>query len=47
MTTKEARGTELFDKIQKNFEEYDWASNLVQEQDSKLGKMWSRIYYLK
>ena len=47
MTSKETRGTELFDKIQKNFEEYPWANNLVQEQDSKLGKMWSRIYYLK
>ncbi len=47
MTTKEVRGSELFDKIQKSFEEYDWVSNLVQEQDSKLGKMWSRIYYLK
>jgi len=47
MATKESRGTELFDKIQKNFEEYDWAKDLVQEQDSKLGKMWSRIYYLK
>ncbi len=47
MTTKETRGSELFDKIQKSFEEYGWANNLVQEQDSKLGKMWSRIYYLK
>lgn len=47
MTSKEARGTELFDKIQKSFEGYDWANNLVQEQDSNLGKMWSRIYYLK
>jgi translation initiation factor IF-3 len=47
MATKEARGSELFAKIQKSFEENDWASNLVQEQDSKMGKMWSRIYYLK
>ena len=47
MATKEARGSELFDKIQKSFEEHDWANNLVQEQDSKMGKMWSRIYYLK
>jgi len=47
MATKDARGEELFQKIEKSFEEYDWASNLVQEQDSKLGKMWSRIYYLK
>lgn len=47
IATKEARGSELFGKIQKSFEENDWASNLVQEQDSKMGKMWSRIYYLK
>ena len=47
MTTKDVRGAELFAKIQKSFEEQDWASNLVQEQDSKMGKMWSRIYYLK
>lgn len=47
MATKDSRGAELFDKIQKSFEEYSWASNLVQEQDSRLGKMWSRIYYLK
>jgi len=47
IATKEARGSELFVKIQKSFEENDWANNLVQEQDSKMGKMWSRIYYLK
>lgn len=47
MATKEARGSELFSKIQKSFEEQDLASNLVQEQDAKMGKMWSRIYYLK
>jgi translation initiation factor IF-3 len=47
MATKEVRGSELFTKIQKSFEENDWATNLVQEQDSKMGKMWSRIYYLK
>jgi len=47
IATKEARGSELFAKIQKSFEENDLASNLVQEQDAKMGKMWSRIYYLK
>jgi translation initiation factor IF-3 len=47
IATKEARGTELFTKIEKSFAEHDWASNLVQEQDAKMGKMWSRIYYLK
>lgn len=47
IATKEARGSELFAKIQNSFEENDLASNLVQEQDAKMGKMWSRIYYLK
>lgn len=47
IATKDARGSELFAKIEKSFEEHDWSSNLLQEQDSKMGKMWSRIYYLK
>ena len=47
IATKEARGSELFQKIQKSFELNEWASNLVQEQDAKMGKVWSRIYYLK
>ena len=47
MTTKELRGSELFNKIQKSFEDQGFLNNLVQEQDAKVGKMWSRIYYLK
>jgi translation initiation factor IF-3 len=47
IATKETRGSELFAKIQKSFEEHNVAENLVQEQDAKLGKMWSRIYYIK
>jgi len=47
MATKEMRGSELFAKIEKSLGEYDWAENLVHEQESKMGKMWSRIYYLK
>jgi translation initiation factor IF-3 len=47
MATKDVRGSELFSKIQKSFEDNGLADNLVQEQDAKLGKMWSRIYYLK
>ncbi len=47
IATKDARGSELFSKIEKSFQEHDWATNLMQEQDSKMGKMWSRIYYLK
>lgn len=47
MATKDARGAELFDKIQKSFEDLGFVTNLMQEQDAKIGKMWSRIYYLK
>ena len=47
MATKDARGGELFSKIEKSFEECDLGNELLQEQDSKMGKMWSRIYYLK
>jgi translation initiation factor IF-3 len=47
IATKEMRGSELFSKIEKSFGEHDWSNNLMQEQDSKMGKMWSRIYYLK
>lgn len=47
LATKESRGAELFDKIEKSFESFGFKDNLVQEQDSKLGKLWSRIYYLK
>jgi translation initiation factor IF-3 len=47
IATKDIRGAELFDKIEKSFREHDWSDNLTQEQDSKMGKMWSRIYYLK
>ncbi|HLC06761.1 MAG TPA: translation initiation factor IF-3 [Candidatus Babeliales bacterium] len=47
IATKDARGSELFAKIEKSFEGHDWTDNLMQEQDSKMGKMWSRIYYLK
>jgi translation initiation factor IF-3 len=45
--TKFERGTEIFDKIQKTFEEYDLLKNLGQEADARLGSLWSRIYFLK
>lgn len=47
LATKDMRGTELFNKVQKSFEDQGFGNNLVQEQDAKIGKMWSRIYYLK
>lgn len=45
--TKSERGTELFDKITKVFEDHDLLKNLNQEPDSKMGSLWSRIYFLK
>jgi translation initiation factor IF-3 len=45
--TKHIRGSELFNKIQKTFEEQDVLKNLVQEDDANAGQVWSRIYYLK
>jgi len=45
--TREERGAELFEKINKVFEEHDLVKNLVQEPDTKMGPAWSRVYYLK
>lgn len=45
--TKFERGTEIFEKINKTFEEHDLLKNLGQEADAKLGSLWSRIYFLK
>ena len=45
--TKVERGNELFDKIQKSYEGFDILKNLGQEQETKMGSMWSRIYFLK
>ncbi|MDR3550437.1 MAG: translation initiation factor IF-3 [Candidatus Babeliales bacterium] len=44
---KESHGLELFDKIDKSFDDAGLAKSLVQEKDAKLGQYWSRIYYLK
>jgi translation initiation factor IF-3 len=44
---RQDRGAEFFDKINKTFEECDLSKNLVQEKDVKIGRFWSRIYYLK
>ncbi len=44
---KQERGAELFDKINKTFESYGILKDLVQERDMKMGRFWSRIYYLK
>ena len=47
MVTKNERGGELFDKIEKSFEEYGLAQQLIREKDARMGKLWSRIYYIK
>ena len=45
--TKMERGTELFDKIHQVFEEHDLLKLLSQEPDSRMGSLWSRVYFLK
>lgn len=47
IATKRERGQELFDRINKTFDEHGLLENLIQEQDSRAGHFWSRIYYLK
>lgn len=44
---KQERGTELFEKINNTLEEHGILKDLVQEKDMKMGRFWSRIYYLK
>ncbi len=44
--TREERGQEIFDKIDKSFEEAG-LTKLVQEKDAKAAQFWSRVYYLK
>ncbi len=43
---KEERGKELFDKIAEAFEKAG-LTKIFAEKDSKIGQLWSRIYYLK
>lgn len=44
---KEERGAELFEKINKSFDEAGLTKFLVQERDAREGQTWSRMYYLK
>ncbi len=46
-TTKDKRGAEIFAKINQTFEEEGLLKNLVQEEDTNAGQLWSRVYYLK
>jgi translation initiation factor IF-3 len=45
--TREERGAEMFDKIQKTFEDAGIMKHLVQEKDAKSPQAWSRVYYSK
>ena len=45
--TKEERGREFFERVDKTFEEHDLLKNLVKERETKMGQSWARIYYLK
>jgi len=38
---------EMFDRIEKVFEEHELLEKLVKEKDSRAGNFWSRIYYMK
>ncbi len=45
--SKQERGEVLFDKVDSLFEEHGLLKDLVREKDMKMGRFWSRIYYLK
>lgn len=45
--TKDVRGPELFQKIEDSFKGHGFTNNLVQENDSRMGQVWSRTFYLK
>ncbi len=45
--SKQERGSMLFERINKTFEENEILSSLVQERDINVGQIWSRVYYLK
>ena len=46
MSTKEERGTHMFQKVDTTLEGQG-LRNLVQEKEAKAGYTWSRIYYIK
>jgi len=45
--TKTERGGEFFDKIDQSLNNYGLEQNLVKEKETKMGKLWSRVYHLK
>ena len=44
---KDERGNELFEKIDRTIEDHGLANNIIKEKDVKMGRLWSRVYYLK
>jgi len=44
---RDERGAEIFDKIDQTFEAQGFSDKIAYEKDAKLGKLWSRIFYLK
>jgi translation initiation factor IF-3 len=47
MATKEERGTQFFEKINRYFDEQGILKNMIQEPDARLGQLWSRVCFLK
>jgi len=45
--TKRERGAEFFQKINQSLSANGLIQNVVQDKETKLGKFWSRVYYLK
>jgi translation initiation factor IF-3 len=44
---KDQHGSELFERVEKSFSEHGLSGNLSSEKETKLGQIWSRIYFLK
>lgn len=44
---RDEHGSSLFNRINITLEEHGLLKDVVQEQDAKLGRFWSKIYYLK
>lgn len=44
---REERGAEIFAKIDQYLETKGFSDKITREKDAKLGKLWSRVFYLK
>lgn len=47
LATRDERGREMFDKINKTLTDQGLLEQTAQEQEAAMGKVWSRVYYLK